>query len=541
MVAVHVSELTQALETAPASPPTPTGAGTTGNQWWPTSWHYFVMYESLEEALRSDGTSFVEVTDADISAGRLRNADGSPRYPIVISLASEAIADAEIAPLRDYVSAGGFLLVGSSSFTRNPDGTTRGDLALANEMGLHMVNPNLQNWYKNTSFTKVADHRLVTHIPAGYLTWRMPLAADEISWGIAPSHPVHGPHEVWRVSNTDATAIAYGDQDPILTTKSYGAGRFIHHGAMQPLIGHGGFDSGMYAYGIYRNAIAWAFESAKLPIVKLSPWQYAYDAAFVVRHDPENDPVVIRAIEDSAQFENLRGAKGDYYFCTGTVRAGSEDTRLTPQEKIDTVASLRRAVSLYGATIGSHNGGLGNPVLSLPPTEYNYWHWGPDEALDTTPPGYASGKAYASTSISTSFLDIEGWLTGLDNGRAGCGAAQKCPRTWVAPFFNGTREDSKDIIEQLGAITAGEQKISPFPHRTLSYNRRGRPFAQLTLPVSDWYVDDIYVAQSKEQHTITSIRAAIDFYYTLGALINIYGHLPSDSDDVARIRRTWDV
>ena len=27
--------------------------------------------------------------------------------------------------------------------------------------------------------------------------------------------------------------------------------------------------------------------------------------------------------------------------------------------------------------------------------DFDYWHWGPDEALDVTPPGYTSGKAYA--------------------------------------------------------------------------------------------------------------------------------------------------
>ena len=134
VVAIHVSELTQALDTM-------------NNGWW-TSWHYFVLPESLKEALRSDGTPFVEVSDADIAAGNLLFPDGSPRYPILISLASEAIADNEIAPLRDYVAAGGFLFVGSSAFTRNPDGTTRGDFALANELGLHMVHPSsLENWY----------------------------------------------------------------------------------------------------------------------------------------------------------------------------------------------------------------------------------------------------------------------------------------------------------------------------------------------------------------------------------------------------------
>ena len=122
VVAIHVSELTVALETKVATPPTPTGSGTTGYEWWIPWWHYFVMPESVKEALRSDGIRFVVVTDADITAGNLRNSDGTPRYPIVISLASEAIRDDEVAPLRNYVAAGGFLFIGSSAFTRNPNG-----------------------------------------------------------------------------------------------------------------------------------------------------------------------------------------------------------------------------------------------------------------------------------------------------------------------------------------------------------------------------------------------------------------------------------
>ena len=296
------------------------------------------------------------------------------------------------------------MFVGSSAFTRNPNGTTRGDFALANEMGLHMVNTGLQNWAQNTTFTKVIEHRLVSHIPSGTLIWRMPLTSEEIPWGVSPSHPIHGNHYVWQVRTSDATVIANGDNSPLLATKSYGQGQFIYHGAMQPLIGHGGYDSGMYAYGIYRNVIEWAFESANLPIVKLSPWRYPYDAAFVVRHDFENDTELISSIEASAQFEASVGAKGDYYFTTGAIRIGSEDTQLSNAEKTQVIASLQRAVSLYGATIGSHNGGLKNPVnLSLQPGEYEYWHWGPDEALDTTPSGYANGKAYAYTSIQHLF------------------------------------------------------------------------------------------------------------------------------------------
>src|SRR5208282_3885796 len=100
--------------------------GTTGFQWWVTNWNYFVMPDSVKETLRSDGTTFTVVGDSNIEAGVLTNADGSPKYPILISLASEAIDNSEIAELTNYVAAGGFLFVGSSSFTRNTNGTTRG-------------------------------------------------------------------------------------------------------------------------------------------------------------------------------------------------------------------------------------------------------------------------------------------------------------------------------------------------------------------------------------------------------------------------------
>src|ERR1044071_3365643 len=97
MVAIHDSELTRALESMPASGSTPTGPGTTGNQWWPTDWHYFVMPEAMKEAMRSDGTAFTVVGDSNIVAGALLGSGGLSKYPIVVSLASEAIRDDEIA------------------------------------------------------------------------------------------------------------------------------------------------------------------------------------------------------------------------------------------------------------------------------------------------------------------------------------------------------------------------------------------------------------------------------------------------------------
>ncbi|MFZ5996136.1 MAG: hypothetical protein ACOYW7_01415, partial [Nitrospirota bacterium] len=523
LVAIHVSELTEALETMPAKTPTPTGPGTTGYEWWYTSWHYFVMPESLKEALRSDGTPFVEVSDADIAAGRLLYPDGTPRYPILISLASEAIADNEIMPLRDYVAAGGFLFIGSSAFTRNPDGTTRGDFALANEMGMHMVYPTLQNWYKTLYFSKVADHRLASGIPAGTIAWRMPLSSQEIPLGTSPGHAVHGYHYVFQVyAINGTTVIANGDAGPLLATRQYGNGNFIYHGALQPLIGHTVYDPSMYAYLIYRHAIEWAFEAAGLPLIKLSPWRYEYDAAFVVRHDFENNAASIRSIESSAAFEHSVGAKGDYYFCTGTLREEMPD-------KETVIASLRRAVTYYGATIGSHNGGLKNPVnTSLSIGAFDYWHWGPDEVLSKVPLGYSSGKAYAQESLSLSFQDIEGWLAGIDNGRTGCGSAGSCPRTWASPYFNSAREDSYGILQDLNAASMGEQKIGPFPHWTLSYNTRGKRFSHVSIPTSEWYVGAEVPGALEWGHTADSMRAAVDFYYRLGAMINLYGHIPSN-------------
>src|SRR6185436_14988697 len=218
---------------------------------WINDWRYFVMPDSTKEAMRSDGTPFVTVGDSNISAGVLLT-NGIPKYPILISLASEAIRDDEIAPLTNYVAAGGFLLVGSSSFTRNTNGTTRGDFAFANELGLHMAASALTNWAFNNNITKQGNHRLTAHLPEGALTWRMPTMAEEIPWGISPNHPFQAPHDIWRVNVADATVIAQGDSFPFLTVKPYGKGYFIYHSAFQPLMGHSGFAPSMYAYVLFR-------------------------------------------------------------------------------------------------------------------------------------------------------------------------------------------------------------------------------------------------------------------------------------------------
>lgn len=516
LVAIHDSELTRFLDSsnAPAVSPTPMGTNTTGLQWWISDWHYFVMPESLKEAMRSDGTAFAVVGDSNITAGVLLT-NGVPKYPILISLATEAIRDDEIAPLTNYVAAGGFLLIGSSAFTRNTNGTTRGDFAFANEIGIHMSIPGVTNWILNNTFTKQLEHRIITHIPGGELTWRTPTKSEEISWGISPNHTYLAPHDLWRVSAPGATVLATGDGFPYVTIKKYGKGWFIYCAQLQPLVGHGGFAPGMYAYVFLRKAIEWAYEANNLPIPKISPWPYPYDAAFMVRHDLENFTNEIAAIAASAQVEFTNGARGDYYFCTGTLRDDAP-----PAQTNAIIAGLRQAVTNYGATIGPHNGGLRNPYnFALNRGEYDWWHWGLDEVLDVNPTNFPNGKAYAQASLSNAFLDVETWLSGITNGI----------RAWVGCYFNSTREDSYSVQAQLGVKIAGDQKLTPFPHWTLSTRTPGLRYSFLTEPVSDWFVGGL-VAQSVEPwhppavHNTRTLHDAIDFYYNLGGLINIYSH-----------------
>ena len=252
------------------------------------------MPDSVKEALRSDGTAFTVVGDSNILTGALTNADGSPRYPILISLASEAIDDNEIVQLTNYVARGGFLFVGSSSFTRNTNGTTRGDFAMANAMGMDVVQPGLTNWSLDSTFTKISNHPLLSLFPGGQVQWQMPSSSEEISWpvytrfsGETPNASSPGlPHLLWQVQANGAQSLPKETgMCPYLLVKPYGKGYFIYDASMQPLLGHGGWAPGMYAYSIFKNAIEWAFQSAGLPVVRRSPWPYDYNAAVIFRHE----------------------------------------------------------------------------------------------------------------------------------------------------------------------------------------------------------------------------------------------------------------
>src|SRR5439155_771055 len=84
----------------------------------------------------------------------------------------------------------------------------------------------------------------------------------------------------------------------------------------------------------------------------------------------------------------------------------------------------------------------------------------------------------SQASLSASFSDIENWLPGLMTSGL---------RVWVAPYFNATREDAYEIQGQLGVKIAGEQKLTPFPHWTVSTRVSGKRHAFLSEPTSDWF------------------------------------------------------
>jgi hypothetical protein len=84
-------------------------------------------------------------------------------------------------------------------------------------------------------------------------------------------------------------------------------------------------------------------------------------------------------------------------------------------------------------------------------------------------------------------------------------------------------------MTDLNVVSMGEQKLSPFPHWTLSADTPEVRHPHISLPVSDWYVGTV-IAQSMEAgHTSATIHALGDFYYDLGTLINLYNHSSSAS------------
>ena len=82
----------------------------------------------------------------------------------------------------------------------------------------------------------------------------------------------------------------------------------------------------------------------------------------------------------------------------------------------------------------------------------------------------------------------------------------------VDPDFrhrNITRTPS--CSEQLGVRVTGEQKLSPFPHWTLSTATPGKRYSFLSVPVSDWFVGANIGQAMEVGHTSASVHALVDY------------------------------
>jgi hypothetical protein len=505
IVAVHVSENTE-------------------SHWTNVYWTYWAIYASLEETLRSDGTPFVEVNDSVIESGGLLN-NGDPKYPILISLAAECISDAVASQVRQYVSSGGFAYVGSSAWTRYSNGTARSNFALSAEMGVTCTAPPPNNWNLDSYIFKNATNRLVDILPTGVniSPWNLPLDNGTSIQNTGGGNP----HYFWQAYNTAANPADMFLTIPsspypyvMLATKAYSTGRFIYHSEFVPLVGYSIYAPGVYEYYFFRRAIEWAFESRFLPLVRLSPWPYQYDSAFVIRHDLDGGPGFVLS---SAQREKELGVTGQYYLITGGVRDDPGNASV--------ISDLQEAQNIYGAQIGPHNGGLNSHYwLGSSPGEYAYYHWGPDisivrngtgdywpydESGESANPTGLYGKDYANMSIKLALDDLQSWL------------GQR-PVIWVSPWADSCTDDSLELLESQGIKTAGERNFGPFPHIALSLNTKGKHYDILEIPSDTWVTSSGGVYQRLEEHSTATMQQMIDTLYSLGALESAYNHVSSN-------------
>jgi len=520
VVAVHVSENTESIwpTLLPAHPH--------------TDWAYFAIYESLEEALKSDGTPFVEVNDSLIESGGLLSG-GEPKYPILISLAAECISDLAASQILQYVSSGGFAYVGSSAWTRYGNGTARSNFALSAEMGVKCVAAPPNNWNTLTYIYRNGTNQLVDILPMGVniSPWNLPLSNSTSLQNTGGGNA----HYFWQAYNTVAnpaeiliTIPSSPSSYVMLATKNYSSGRFIYHSELVPLVGYGIFSPGMYEYTFFRKAIEWAFETWSLPVIKVSPWPYQYDSAFVIRHDCDSGPGYVLG---SAQREKQLGVTGQYYVMTGQV--------LDDPNNASYITQLQQAQDLYGAEIGPHNGGLNSHYwLSTLPGDYAYYHWGPDICIvrngtgdywpyvnNRTDPsaGHSTtgnstglyGKDYANMSIKLALDTLESWL------------GQR-PQIWVAPWSDANLDESLQITESLGILAANDRNHGPFPNIALSLNTKGKHYDQLIIPTDMWITSSGGVYQRLEEHSTATMQQMVDYLYSLGALVSIYGHVSSN-------------
>lgn len=717
-VAIHVSENTTA------------GWPTLGGPHvdWPRPWH---IYGFLMEQLRSDGTPFDVVTDADITRGKLVLAGGAPRYAILFSLADDCISEITASRIEAFVRAGGHAFVGSTSWTRNercelrgvPGGTPiyeptdvivtaensfSADYSPANtvdsncdnlwinqirdslptwiqyrfpaariisRVGLIQSNyerlnleytyrirnyevqvaiapscadadfrrvatvtlPNVSGHYQETRFAPTtarcvrivaqssyesrpypgADTRhwvgltsfqafeaatnrpLINHLCAPSrlfalssqmgLTFGIPikiqslrrtgeddplvshLPNDDIlrNWALATSYRDsnfdHDPHWAQNVIPTSATTRVLaktGEDNPILTVRNYGAGRFIYHSEFNPLAGYTMHTVASHVYGFYRTAIDQAHAARSLPLVRLGAWPYPNVAAFMTRHDhvPNRgfdttfDPrgcsrepaCTTNCCEDHrvAQIEHSHGVRGSYFLRTGptTDPAVAEALPLEPGSgpcsggATDCLPQIKSNIAYMvelGALFGSHT-----TNERINPCDFVPGHvCAVDTAMDQPVRGSLDRlQKYLPLSV---------------------GGHPVRPRIFVTPGALAIYDETIQGLADAGITSTGDIAYGAHPHfalrmGSLEYNNRAR-FSIIEIPATSYFAPVVggptrcagcFWGSGIWSHQISSdppnctndgtwasgrgvscMRKAANLMHRLGGLINIYDHI----------------
>ena len=135
---------------------------------------------------------------------------------------------------------------------------------------------------------------------------------------------------------------------------------------------------------------------------------------------------------------------------------------------------------------------------------HNDVHLGPD--VETT--------AAAAANLSTSLDKLQTW-TGSR------------PNVWVAPAYRSILDTSFEVVAAQGIKTAGEQNFGPFPHFTLSMTKPGTHYDLLQIPTSEWLPSSATSADDRARMELIpeeQMPDVVDFFYSFGGLINLYGH-----------------
>jgi hypothetical protein len=185
--------LAASLSAHAAQPKVAVRAAPSSVGWSSAHWLPFHPNRFLTAALTADGTPYDVLQGTDIAGGSLLDGASTPKYPILVSLSTESVSDAEATAIRNYVQAGGTVYVSGAAWTRYENGTPRLDanqnprFALGTEMGLDAA-----GWITIDRARVQNIGPMNDHLDLGQTyPWALTYAYDDQN-GLQAAHTVYG-------------------------------------------------------------------------------------------------------------------------------------------------------------------------------------------------------------------------------------------------------------------------------------------------------------------------------------------------------------